>query len=161
MSSCGASVHISLLRKRRDNCSRCTFNSGGRCEKASHQNLRSLWITGGCPENRWEHLVKDITPYMLLQQREHEWAEKKKKQKQNPPPLKKQIKNFIKSMAFWAKNLFPVASKKTYEKRLSICSGCEFYDPSGWKGRGKCLKCGCCTSAKAKLKTEKCPIGKW
>jgi hypothetical protein len=159
MNSCGASVHISLLRKRKENCNQCAFNFVGKCQKALHQNLQSLWITGNCPENRWEHLTEDVTPYIILQQQESEWAEKKKKQ--TPPPLKKQIKTFVKSMAIWAKNLFPVASKKTYEKRLSICNGCEFYDPSGWGGRGKCLKCGCCTSAKAKLKTEKCPIGKW
>lgn len=159
--SCVASVHISLLRKRKENCRQCEFRSGEQCTKAAHQNLRSLWITGGCPENKWGHLKADITPYMLLQKREHEWAEQKKSKIQAPPPLKKQIISFARSMLVWAKNLFPTASKSSYEKRLAICRGCEFYDAAGWKGRGKCLKCGCCTAAKAKLRTEKCPLGKW
>ena len=161
INNCGGSVHISLLRKRMDNCNKCKFRSGEQCTMATHQNLRSLWITGGCPENKWEHLKEEITPYMLLQKREAEWAIKKAAKKQTPPPFKKQIKTFARSMIIWAKKLFPITSKLTYEKRMAICKGCEFHDPNGWRGRGKCLKCGCCTAAKAKLRTEKCPIGKW
>lgn len=41
------------------------------------------------------------------------------------------------------------------ERRLWICSICEFYT-------GKtCKKCGCHIRFKAKLQTEHCPIGKW
>lgn len=43
------------------------------------------------------------------------------------------------------------------QSRLSICSGCEFFD----KVAQRCSKCGCKMAVKTYLKAEKCPIGKW
>lgn len=48
-----------------------------------------------------------------------------------------------------------VVGDDIFEKRKSLCLACEHYD------FGKCEKCGCFCGAKAKLKTEKCPLNKW
>lgn len=39
--------------------------------------------------------------------------------------------------------------------RRNLCESCEYYD------FGVCDKCSCFCSAKVKLKSEKCPEGKW
>ena len=41
--------------------------------------------------------------------------------------------------------------------RMSICSSC----PHMIKATVQCAKCGCFMKAKTKLKSAKCPIGKW
>lgn len=41
--------------------------------------------------------------------------------------------------------------------RMSICNGC----PELIKITSQCKKCGCFMSAKTKLESAKCPIGKW
>lgn len=40
-------------------------------------------------------------------------------------------------------------------ERLKICAGCPLYT------NGKCAKCGCFLEAKARIKYEQCPEGKW
>ena len=47
------------------------------------------------------------------------------------------------------------ADEDTMTQRKKLCEGCEHYD------FGVCGSCGCFCSAKVKLKTEKCPEGKW
>jgi hypothetical protein len=47
------------------------------------------------------------------------------------------------------------AEQSEYEQRQAICANCEFLDSD------RCKKCGCFVAAKARLKTESCPIGKW
>jgi hypothetical protein len=41
------------------------------------------------------------------------------------------------------------------DRRMAICQVCEFFTGT------TCLKCGCVARWKAKLATEKCPVGKW
>lgn len=41
--------------------------------------------------------------------------------------------------------------------RMSICNGC----PELIKITSQCKKCGCFMSAKTKLESAKCPVGKW
>jgi len=69
-------------------------------------------------------------------------------------------RNLSKSLGKWATTGFTCVSEKTYNERVSICDACEFWQPSGNLGMGKCLKCGC-ARGKLKIPHEKCPIGKW
>jgi uncharacterized paraquat-inducible protein A len=48
-------------------------------------------------------------------------------------------------------------SSEDAQKRLSICSGCEFFQ----QAQQRCGKCGCYMAVKTYLKAERCPIGKW
>ena len=41
------------------------------------------------------------------------------------------------------------------KERWDICQGCEFH--RHWQ----CTACGCLVSAKIRVKSEKCPLGKW
>jgi len=47
------------------------------------------------------------------------------------------------------------ADDDTIIDRKNICESCEHYD------FGVCNECGCFCSAKVKLKSEKCPVGRW
>jgi hypothetical protein len=42
-------------------------------------------------------------------------------------------------------------------RRLAICNGCNFFRAK----RQRCAKCGCFVSLKARMRTGRCPIGKW
>jgi hypothetical protein len=45
---------------------------------------------------------------------------------------------------------------------MAICKGCEhFTGPSKYFSGGSCKKCGCSFKAKASMRTERCPLGKW
>ena len=48
---------------------------------------------------------------------------------------------------------------KLYFQRMSICGGCEHLK----KGIAisRCNLCGCVLGMKARMKREKCPLGKW
>ena len=67
----------------------------------------------------------------------------------------------IKGVSKWAKSGFLKTPEDILNKRLSICQACEFWNPEGFRGTGKCTKCGCSTWAKLRMATERCPIGKW
>jgi hypothetical protein len=41
--------------------------------------------------------------------------------------------------------------------RLTICAGCEFLIAA----ENRCAKCGCLLAAKAAMRTQSCPLGKW
>jgi len=71
------------------------------------------------------------------------------------------IDSLTKSVGEWAKSGFLTSEKSLLEHRLNLCGGCEFWDPEGFGGTGRCQKCGCSTQAKLRMATEKCPIGKW
>ena len=43
-------------------------------------------------------------------------------------------------------------------KRRGICDSCEFKKNMGID---LCFKCGCIIEGKIRLKSSKCPIGKW
>ena len=53
------------------------------------------------------------------------------------------------------------ASEDTFQRRMKICTACEFLD----KASQRCGKCGCFVAAqvvgKARLATERCPVNKW
>ena len=69
-------------------------------------------------------------------------------------------KNFAGEVATWVKEGVPTVSEDEFKKRADICSGCEFFDPEAFGGRGRCKQCGC-SSWKLFLATSKCPVDKW
>ena len=76
------------------------------------------------------------------------------------PSLTKKVATFSRSMVKWAGNKFARVDQTTYDNRISICRGCEYWVEDGNIGFGKCKKCGC-GKGKLWLGHEKCPIGKW
>jgi hypothetical protein len=70
------------------------------------------------------------------------------------------VLNLSKSMATWAGSGFKKVQQHVYEKRLTICRKCQFWQENGNLGMGKCLKCGC-GKGKHWLPHEQCPIGLW
>lgn len=42
-------------------------------------------------------------------------------------------------------------------KRIEVCNSCEFFV----KDDKRCIKCGCFIKIKARMRSQKCPIGKW
>lgn len=63
--------------------------------------------------------------------------------------------------ARWAASGFPLASPEALADRLEVCRACELWDAQGFRGTGRCLRCGCSTQAKLRMATSKCPAGKW
>jgi len=51
----------------------------------------------------------------------------------------------------------PKLSEESSNKRLEICTGCEWYKIT----TSQCKKCGCFMKLKVVLEDAKCPIGKW
>lgn len=45
----------------------------------------------------------------------------------------------------------------TQQSRIDICKSCEYFNSK----TTQCRHCGCFMSAKTKLKSGSCPIGKW
>ncbi len=73
---------------------------------------------------------------------------------------KELLLKFTKALSNWAKSGFKIADAETLAERKSHCSKCEYWQPEGFFGFGRCAKCGC-SSAKLRLETEHCPIGGW
>jgi len=71
-----------------------------------------------------------------------------------PPPVTDMLWNVARDVATFIANP-RLASKEEYERRLSICDGCER------RAGVQCGACGCVVSAKAGAKAWTCPIGKW
>lgn len=69
--------------------------------------------------------------------------------------------SFAGSMVGWAKGGFQVTAEETLAERLAICAACPEWDQAGFFGTGRCQKCGCSTSAKLRMATSTCPLGKW
>jgi hypothetical protein len=82
-------------------------------------------------------------------------------QKSNEVNLLNQGIKLVNGVTRWAESGFAKTPDDTLKERLKICNDCEFWDAKGFKGTGKCTKCGCSTWAKLRMATERCPIGKW
>ena len=60
-----------------------------------------------------------------------------------------------KNLLEWSAGGFKICEGDELNKRLELCASCEYLINK------RCLKCGCFIEVKTRLKTSKCPIGKW
>ena len=147
------SIHKQELESRRSICSNCPLNNGKVC-LGNGRNFKHNLLSGFCSKDLW---VKNFKPVPYINPKNKKNITKTKK----PPKIKKQISLFIKSMRGWAFDRFRIVSSREHKRRLAICRTCPSLDPNGWNGSGKCLECGCAVKAKTKIRSQKCPIGKW
>lgn len=77
------------------------------------------------------------------------------------PSIESMAISITKSASKWIASGLKIADELTLKTRLNACRGCQHWNPKGFKGTGRCMKCGCSTWAKLRMATEKCPIGKW
>lgn len=70
--------------------------------------------------------------------------------------------NLSKALVEWQRAGRPVVSSEQWNKRLSICRGCQHWQEIKQTKIARCLKCGC-SSGKLLLSTSKCPLDppKW
>tara|TARA_B100000282_G_C31707757_1_gene479558 strand:- start:628 stop:975 length:348 start_codon:yes stop_codon:yes gene_type:complete len=70
--------------------------------------------------------------------------------------------NLSKALVEWQRAGRPVVTSEQWNKRLSICRGCEYWQELKQTKVARCLKCGC-SSGKLLLSTSKCPLNppKW
>ncbi|HEY5312975.1 MAG TPA: DUF6171 family protein, partial [Pirellulales bacterium] len=73
----------------------------------------------------------------------------------NPPSLLERAAKFGAAMAGFAADGFRLSAPDLAAARLKICQDCDQY-----RG-GKCRACGCHLAAKAAIRRERCPLGKW
>jgi len=71
-------------------------------------------------------------------------------------------KNLANSLISWNKAGRPIVTSEQWNKRLSICRGCEYWEELGQSKIARCKKCGC-SSGKLLLGTSNCPLNppKW
>lgn len=72
------------------------------------------------------------------------------------PGVLTMVQNFASTMANFAASGFAICTDDERERRLTICSGCDWFT-----GEKRCVKCGCFMMAKAGIQVVKCPVGKW
>jgi len=65
-----------------------------------------------------------------------------------------EITNLLNSIVKHAANKGKTVPLDIYNKRLSICHRCEFYQ----RDAQQCLKCGCFLAIKASWSSESCPL---
>jgi hypothetical protein len=71
------------------------------------------------------------------------------------PPLAAQAANLSRALWDWAVSGFSGATREEQRRRMNICVLCPEWSDV------RCKLCGCLLSAKIRMKTEHCPIGKW
>jgi len=81
--------------------------------------------------------------------------------KKDSPSIGEMAQTAASSLSRWMRSGVKVVDEPTLESRLNECKACEFWNSKGFRGPGRCMKCGCSTWAKLRMATEKCPIGKW
>jgi len=85
-----------------------------------------------------------------------EMLKERRQTRLSKPGVTKLATNFTGAMAVWAKSGFKMVDEQEFDRRLSICVVCEFWNPKGMMGLGTCKKCGC-SRYKLKLATSVCP----
>ena len=85
----------------------------------------------------------------------------------SPPPqsnhtYKDLANNLTTALIEWQRAGRPVVTSEQWNKRLSICRGCEYWSEIMKTKIAKCRKCGC-SSGKLLLSTSRCPLNppKW
>lgn len=78
------------------------------------------------------------------------------------PTYKDLASNLATSLIEWQRSGRKVVTSEQWNKRLSICRGCEFWSEVYKTKIARCKKCGC-SSGKLLLATSSCPINppKW
>lgn len=78
------------------------------------------------------------------------------------PGFKDMANNLTRSLIEWQKSGRPVVTSEQWNKRLTICRGCQYWSEIKSTQIARCLKCGC-SSGKLLLSTSKCPLNppKW
>ena len=66
--------------------------------------------------------------------------------------LKSVMSSYLKSMARWAEQGFPVVDNVTHQNRIAICNECIY------KRKFRCSQCNCLIYVKTKLASEACPL---
>jgi len=77
------------------------------------------------------------------------------------PSLLSMGRSVLDDMIKWGSANFGRCAPEEIETRLQECKRCPYWDPTGFRGTGRCKKCGCSTWAKLKLKSASCPDGRW
>jgi len=79
-----------------------------------------------------------------------------------PPTIWQMVGNFAEATKDWAAKGFPVVQSSEFDRRLSLCRACEFWEEEARLGAGKCnhTECGC-SKLKHWLATSKCPLKLW
>ena len=72
----------------------------------------------------------------------------------NPGPLRMAL-SAAGSMAKFLGSGFVTAAPEVYRTRVEACASCEHHTGL------RCRACGCFTATKARLRHERCPVGKW
>jgi hypothetical protein len=65
--------------------------------------------------------------------------------------------NLTRALVDWQRAGRPVVTSEQWNRRLSICRGCEYWREFKKTKIAKCAKCGC-SSGKLLLATSKCPL---
>jgi len=73
------------------------------------------------------------------------------------PTFVEQVKKVGKATAAWIAAGSPLRTTEELAECNAICQACPEYQPL----LNRCGKCGCFLSAKARMATETCPLGKW
>ena len=141
------SIHIQALKNRSSICKICKHNNNDYCEIKA-KPIRQIVFSDYCPRGYWGG---EKTTFKKLTN----------KKSTKLPSVPQRALTLAKSVFVWAKAGFRKTPKKLLKRRLEICKKCEFWDSTKFNGTGRCNKCGCSTWAKLRLKTSKCPIGKW
>lgn len=75
-----------------------------------------------------------------------------------PPTIIGGVKKSAEAVAEWIAAGSPLRTTEELGECFDICRDCEEYQPHPI---ARCGKCGCFLSAKARMATEACPLGKW
>lgn len=73
------------------------------------------------------------------------------------PSAAEMAKNLASAAVDAARDGFRRAPAEVVNARLEVCRSCEWFRPRD----RRCAKCGCGTSAKASLRSSRCPLGRW
>lgn len=73
------------------------------------------------------------------------------------PSVQDQVKSALAAGLSFAASGFKLVDQVEHDRRMAICHACEFHDAT----KGRCVKCGCVDTLKARIPSQACPIGKW
>ena len=74
-----------------------------------------------------------------------------------PPSFGNRFSSLVRALVRWVKAGLPTVDSARYLRRRVSCFRCVNWEGDGWFGTGRCRLCGCATSIKLRLATEKCP----